>query len=55
MDALTTNRPYRPAIPLAKARAAIEEDSGTQFDPQVVEALSRIPDEVLDRIRTEIV
>ena len=54
LDALTTDRPYRPAISLADARAAIERDAGTHFDPQVVEALARIPDEVLDRIRTEI-
>jgi putative nucleotidyltransferase with HDIG domain len=54
LDALTTDRPYRPAIALAEARKAIESDSGTQFDPRVVKALSRIPDEVLERIRTEI-
>jgi putative nucleotidyltransferase with HDIG domain len=54
LDALTTDRPYRPATPLGEARAAIARGAGTQFDPRVVDALSRIPDEVLERIRTEI-
>jgi putative nucleotidyltransferase with HDIG domain len=54
LDALTTDRPYRPAVPLAEARAAIARGAGTQFDPRVVEELSRIADETLDRIRTEI-
>ena len=33
LDALTTDRPYRPASPLAQARAMIVHDSGTHFDP----------------------
>jgi HD-GYP domain-containing protein (c-di-GMP phosphodiesterase class II) len=54
LDALTTDRPYRRGSPLADARAAIAEAAGTQFDPRVVDALSRIPDETLERIRREI-
>jgi len=34
-DALTSDRPYRPAWPEAKAQEYIHENSGTQFDPQV--------------------
>ncbi|MCR4754652.1 MAG: HD domain-containing protein [Lachnospiraceae bacterium] len=36
-DALTSPRVYKPAFPLDKALAIIEEGSGTQFDPKVVE------------------
>jgi ribonuclease P protein subunit RPR2 len=54
LDALTTTRPYRPASPITEARAQIEEARGTQFDPTVVDALAGIPDEVFERIRSEI-
>ncbi len=37
-DALTTNRPYRPALSHAEAREWIVAHYGTQFDPEVVEA-----------------
>jgi putative two-component system response regulator len=37
-DALTTNRPYRPALSHADAREWIVAHYGTQFDPEVVEA-----------------
>jgi putative two-component system response regulator len=37
-DALTTNRPYRPALSHAEAHEWIVEHYGTQFDPEVVEA-----------------
>jgi len=37
-DALTSNRPYRPAWSKEKARDYIRNLSGIQFDPQVVEA-----------------
>jgi ribonuclease P protein subunit RPR2 len=53
-DALTTDRPYRPASPIAEARELIEAGSGTQFDPAVVGAFARVPDAELERIRTEI-
>ncbi len=52
LDAITTDRPYRPGAPLARARAEITSMAGTQFDPAVVAALDAIPDEVLERIRT---
>ena len=54
LDALTTDRPYRPASPFPEARRLIEEARGTQFDPQVVAALDGMPDEVFERIRAEI-
>ena len=52
LDAITTDRPYRPAAPLAEGRATIRKVAGTQFDPRVVDALDEISDETLDRIRT---
>lgn len=37
-DALTSKRCYKSAMPLEKAYAIIREESGTHFDPVVVEA-----------------
>jgi len=37
-DALTHDRPYKPAWPVEQALAEIEQQAGYQFDPQVVEA-----------------
>jgi putative nucleotidyltransferase with HDIG domain len=50
LDALTTDRPYRPARPLAVARAEISRVSGAQFDPAVVEVFDAVPDERLREI-----
>jgi diguanylate cyclase (GGDEF)-like protein len=41
LDALATDRQYRPAIPLDRAMETVKERSGTWFDPKVVEVLSR--------------
>ena len=54
LDALTTDRPYRPACSLRYARAMITAESGTQFDPRVVDAFNSIDDEVFERIAAEI-
>ena len=35
-DAMTSDRPYRPALSGLRAIAELEECSGTQFDPEVV-------------------
>jgi len=32
-DAMTSDRPYRPALPIEQARQEIIRCSGTQFDP----------------------
>jgi HD-GYP domain-containing protein (c-di-GMP phosphodiesterase class II) len=37
-DALTSNRPYRRALPPEQVRAHIREQAGRHFDPEVVEA-----------------
>src|SRR3954453_15651732 len=54
LDAITTDRPYRPAAPLAEARAAIPAEAGTHFDPAVVAVLDEVPDELLEQIRADI-
>jgi len=54
LDALTTDRPYRPASPLCASREIINSLAGTQFDPTVVEAFAEVPDGELEGIRTEI-
>jgi len=37
-SAMTSERPYRIALSGAEARERIEQETGKQFDPQVVEA-----------------
>ncbi len=40
-DAMTSDRPYRKALPLHEAVRRLREGCGTQFDPEVVDALLR--------------
>jgi ribonuclease P protein subunit RPR2 len=54
LDALTTDRPYRPASPLSVARAMIVADAGTHFDPAVIDAFNTIPDARFLEIAQEI-
>jgi PAS domain S-box-containing protein/putative nucleotidyltransferase with HDIG domain len=42
-DALTHDRPYKPAWPVERAIARIERGAGTQFDPRVVAAFMEMP------------
>jgi HD-GYP domain-containing protein (c-di-GMP phosphodiesterase class II) len=44
LDAMTSDRPYRRAMPLAEAVAEITRCAGTQFDPAIVAALVRLVD-----------
>jgi HD-GYP domain-containing protein (c-di-GMP phosphodiesterase class II) len=54
LDALTTDRPYRPASPLAVARQMIAAQSGSHFDPQVIEAFDSVADETFERLAARI-
>jgi ribonuclease P protein subunit RPR2 len=54
LDALTTVRPYRAPSEIVTARDMIHECSGTQFDPEVVDAFLEITPERLERIRIEV-
>src|SRR6185312_6897442 len=44
-SAMTTNRSYRAAMPLSAAVAELRSCSGTQFDPDVVDAIIAIVEE----------
>ncbi len=44
-DAMTSDRPYRKALTLDAAIAELSENSGTQFDPAIVEIFTSILDE----------
>jgi HD-GYP domain-containing protein (c-di-GMP phosphodiesterase class II) len=52
-DAITNDRPYRRCRTYEVARAEIVKCSGTQFDPEVVQAWLRIPQAEWDAIREE--
>ncbi len=41
-DAMTTERPYRPALPAEYAMAHLQKQSGSHFDPVVVEAFTAL-------------
>jgi len=43
IDAMTTDRPYRSALPFERVAEELRKYSGKQFDPQVVEAFHRSP------------
>ncbi|HEU5324135.1 MAG TPA: HD domain-containing phosphohydrolase, partial [Methylomirabilota bacterium] len=49
-DAITSDRPYRIALPLERARAKVEAGRAQHFDPQVVDAFTSIPLERLQEI-----
>jgi len=53
-DAMTSNRPYRKALSLVTALEEIRNESGRQFDPEVVGVLQTIPPEVWDEIRRDV-
>jgi HD-GYP domain-containing protein (c-di-GMP phosphodiesterase class II) len=50
-DALTCDRPYRTPISLSEARCHVMDESGSHFDPQVVEAFLGVPEGKWDEIR----
>jgi HD-GYP domain-containing protein (c-di-GMP phosphodiesterase class II) len=51
LDALTTDRPYRPAGTFAAARAIIAAGATTQFCPTAVAALDAVSDERFEELR----
>jgi len=48
--AMTSDRPYRKAMPLNKALAELAANAGTQFDPDAVRALTRLLSIESDRV-----
>ena len=53
-DAMTSDRPYRKALPASVAREEIEKHRGAQFDPECADAFGRIPDENLAELRDRV-
>jgi len=41
-DAMTSDRPWRPALPMAEAVAELQSHAGTKYDPQVVRAFLQV-------------
>jgi putative nucleotidyltransferase with HDIG domain len=54
MDAITSDRPYRPARSMEVARQEIEAWSGRQFDPSIVKVFLAMPPAIWDELRTKI-
>ena len=44
-EAMTSDRPYRLALPLSRATEELRKESGKQFDPKVVEAFLELMEE----------
>jgi putative nucleotidyltransferase with HDIG domain len=54
LDAMTSDRPYRPAQSFVAARKEIELWSGRQFDPQIVKLFLEMPDNIWQDLRKDI-
>ncbi len=52
-DAMTSDRPYRRALPFHASREVIERGAGKQYDSQVARVFLSIPDETWETIRRE--
>jgi len=52
-DAMTSDRPYRHALPFQASREVIEQGEGKQYDSEVAKVFLRIPDETWETIRRE--
>jgi len=54
LDAITSDRPYRPAQTVQAAREEIERWSGRQFDPDVVKTFMGMPANIWEDLRKQI-
>ena len=54
LDAMTMDRPYRPAQSFEAARKEIKDWSGRQFDPKIVEVFLGMPDKIWEILRKDI-
>jgi len=54
LDAMTSDRPYRRALPFSAAREEITRASGCQFDPEVVSVFLSIPEQTWEAVRLEV-
>jgi putative nucleotidyltransferase with HDIG domain len=53
-DAMTSDRPYRAALPIQDAREEVRRFSGIQFDPRVADVFLAIEDQVWREIRERV-
>jgi len=53
VDAMTSDRPYRAALPFLAAREQIRSGSGKEYDSRVAEVFLQISNEKWETIRTE--
>ncbi len=53
LDALSTDRQYRRALPLDEAMQIVQKDSGKHFDPRIVDLLSKRYVELERMVRTQ--
>jgi putative nucleotidyltransferase with HDIG domain len=53
-DAMTSDRPYRKALPASVAREEIQKHTGAQFDPACADAFLGIPQPELDEMREQV-
>src|SRR5438552_3997666 len=54
LDAMTSNRPYRAALPDSAAREEISRWSGRQFDPDLVKVFLGMPENIWPALREDI-
>lgn len=54
LDAMISDRPYRPRIAVQAAKKEIELWSGTVFDPKIVQVFLSCPDNMWDDLRKDI-
>ena len=54
LDAMTSDRPYRKALPFVAARDEITRESGKQFDPDVVRVFLSLPEDTWEDIRRQV-
>ena len=54
LDAMTSDRPYRQALPFETARQEIIRESGKQFDPDIVRVFLSLPEEIWQNIRRKV-
>ena len=44
LDAMTSDRPYRAALPFDRAVAELQDKAGSMFDPEIVDAFMAVPE-----------
>lgn len=52
-DALSSKRVYKPAFPIERCLQILQEESGTHFDPAVIDAFMKVRNDIV-RIRIEL-